>query len=129
MFTNTEEVRSFTGYEVDGDTVHMAQAIIEMFVGRSEVRVENANDRHLLALATAYQAAYIHENRETVFKQVGAKYLASDGFRMSLDVDKGSPIIAPLAHMCVSRLSWMGTKSVTTSPYVRRPHLVHWRYD
>jgi hypothetical protein len=129
MFVNATEVQELTGYQVSNELVLQAQAIIEMYVGKAESRIESPDDRYLLHLATAYQAAYMVDNAETVFKQVGVKFLGTDGLRMSLDTNNDSPYIAPLARMCVDRLSWKGTRSLTTAPLGRRPHLVHWRYD
>jgi hypothetical protein len=129
MFANATDVQRITGYEVDNELVVQAQAIIEMYVGKSEARVESPDDRYLLHLATAYQAAYMHENADTVFKQIAVRLLSQADYQVALDTSRDAPYIAPLAGMCVERLSWKGTRSLTTAPAFRAPHLVHWRYD
>lgn len=129
MFVNTDEVNSITGISVNPVKVQMAQYIIEMYTGRSEARVVESDDLYALRLATAYQAAYMEENAQTVFSQVGVSDIQQERFRMRM-ASETDPYIAPLAKMACSRLSWFRARSISTAPYFHKQREVRgWRYD
>lgn len=118
MYVTPNQVADATGKQVEAPQIAMAQSIIEMYTGRVESRVENPDDLALLRLATAYQAAYLVENFDTVFSQVGVSSLTQDKFRVEMS-DPTSPFIAPLARMACETLSWRRSRSISTAPIFR----------
>lgn len=121
MFVTVEGVKELTGYDVDLATIHMAQAIMESYVGRVEAEVNGANDLALLQKATAYQAAYINTNREMLFEQAAVSQIGQFGQVISFR-DNDSPFIAPLAAIACRRLSWKRIRSIKTgSIFYRTP--------
>lgn len=86
MFTTVDNTKTLTGYDVTVEQVYMAQTIIETFCGRVEAEVTTPNDRALLAKATAYQAAYVSKNYETIFEQVAVTSIASTDGGTVLDI-------------------------------------------
>ncbi len=41
MFSTVNSVREYTGYEVTLDVIKRAQGIIEIFIGKDEIEIEN----------------------------------------------------------------------------------------
>ena len=116
MFTTVERVKGLTGYDVTLETIGMAQGIIEAFIGRVEVEIEDPTDRMQLEKAVSYQAAYMRDNFARVFEQVGVKQIAQSDGLMSLHWENAAPFIAPLAFLTLKNLSWRGIRSVHTGP-------------
>lgn len=112
MFTTIEQVKDFTGYDVTTDLIYQAQAIIEAYSGRIETEVKLAKDREVLAKSTAYQAAYMVTNYETIFEQVGLTSMQTPDGALVLDITMSAPYIAPLAVITLRGLSARGGKSV-----------------
>lgn len=131
MFTTVAKVEEYTGYAVDQETVIMAQAIIEAYVGRLEPEVNTAHDLSLLERATAYQAAYMRDNKATVFEQISLSQVMQFGQMMTFKQnDIVSPWVAPLAVLACQRLSWKRIRSVRTgSIYYTPPAVDDWRTD
>lgn len=130
MFTTIEEVKTLTGKDVTQETIIMAQNIVEAFVGRDEIEVNNANDRALLSKATAYQAAYMHEDEAKVFEQMGATQIMQFGQMVTFDSKSASPWMAPLAVMACKRVSWRGMRSLKVGGlFTNGPHTDGWRYE
>lgn len=128
MFCTQEEVEEMTGYEVSGLEVIRAQTIIESFMGKTEGDVSNPHDRVILARATAYQAAYMQENYDAVFKQVPLSQLTSNGSVMTFKAgDNTSPFIAPLAVIAMTNLSWRKSRTVKTGRIIPRRQIRDWR--
>lgn len=121
MFSTVEQVKTLTGYSVTLETVTMAQGIIEAYVGRTESAVELPNDVELLGRATAYQSAYMLNNSETVFEQIGVKQIAQTDGATTLAYENFAPFIAPLAHLSLRGLSWKSSRSVHTGPQFESP--------
>jgi hypothetical protein len=131
MFVTAENVERLTGYEVDSDLIFRAQAIIESYVGRLEIEVEDAYDTMLLGRATAYQAAYMKEDPSRIFEQMSVSQLSQFGASISFKQgDLVSPFVAPLAVISCQRLSWKRMRSVKTgsifAPLVGESG---WRYE
>ena len=123
MYTTTDGVKALTGYDVSLQAVTIAQGIIETFSGRIEGDVESNNDLELLGRATAYQAAYMLTNADSVFEQIGIKSIAQTDGSVILTYENGSPFIAPLALVTLKSLSWKGNRSVRTGPIFDIPHM------
>lgn len=116
MFTTVDNTKTLTGYDVTVEQVYMAQTIIETFCGRVEAEVTTPNDRALLAKATAYQAAYVSKNYETIFEQVAVTSIASTDGGTVLDIGMASPYLAPLAVFAMRNLSWRKSRSIGLAP-------------
>lgn len=115
MFVSTEEVLALTSYEVTPDLIARAQAIIEVFVGRTEPDVDDPRDFALLARATAFQAAYMSEHGSMVYEQINLQSLAVGGTVYTFrNGDKASPYVSPLAAMACAKLSWLRARGVRT---------------
>ena len=116
MLTTIDKVKALTGYDVTLGTITMAQGIIETYMGKSEGDVENVGDLEVLYRATSYQAAYMHNNADKVFEQIGVKQITQTDGSMSLTYEQFSPFLAPLAVLAMDSLSWRGSRSVRTGP-------------
>lgn len=114
MFTTPEKVTELTGYTVNEDMLSQAQGIMEIIVGRVEEDIFNANDLAIMGRATAYQAAYMTKNYETVYEQVAVTMMGQTDGTISLDVSMLSPYVAPLALLATRNLSWRKGRSVRT---------------
>lgn len=113
MFTTITEVKELTSAEVSQETIIMAQAIIESYIGRTEIEVTNARDTMMLARATAYQSAYMTEV-DDIFQQVAVSSMTQYGSAMTFRADGVSPWVAPLAVLSCQQLSWRRMRSVKT---------------
>lgn len=127
MFTTIEEVEYRTGIVPTLSTLAHAQAIIEMVSGRPEARVDHADDLHWLSVATTYQAAYMVENAETVFKQIDVSRLEQNDYIVTFR-GADSPYIAPLARMALNNLSWTRSRSITVAPAKTSRYVTGWEY-
>jgi len=114
MFSTTNSVQEYTGYTVTLDLIKRAQGIIEIFVGKDEIEIDNPSDLLLLDKMTSYQAAYMLENEDVVFKQIAALALGSGDSRQNIDTQMMAPFIAPLAIFAAKGLSFHKTRSYKT---------------
>lgn len=114
MFTTVEEVKRITDFDVSLEGIARAQAIIESYVGRVEVDVQNATDLSLLGRATAFQAAYMEHDLPRVYGQAKASQIMQYGNMVTFPDDGVSPWIAPLAVIACRKLSWNRIRSVRT---------------
>lgn len=112
MFVTIEDTLKYTQQEVTNDEIFMAQALIEAYIGRVEAQVDDATDKENLAKAVAYQAVYMKDNADTVFKQIDAQSITSFGSTINFKADGSSPFIASAAKFALRNLSWRGTRSV-----------------
>lgn len=130
MFTTVDEVKELTDYDVDVALIGRAQAIVESYIGRVEVQIENGYDLMLLGRATAYQAAYMKDNADTVFEQVALIQISQLGQAMTLRQDGATPWVAPLTVLTCQRLSWNRMRSVKTgSIFAAVPGELGWKYE
>lgn len=128
MFTTVEQVKTLTGYDVTLAIVTMAQGIIEAFIGKTENVIDGANDLEILGRATSYQAAYLLNNADTVFEQIGVKQIAQTDGATTLMYENFAPFIAPLAHLSLRGLSWKASRSVRTGPVFESPRFDYARW-
>lgn len=131
MYTTVERVKELTGYDVDQDTIIMAQALIESYTGHIEMEVTKPVDVELMGHATAYQAAYISSDEGRVFEQMSAIQIMQFGQMVTFANDGTSPWIAPLAVLACKRASWHRIRSITTGPlFPKGPAVASgWRYE
>jgi hypothetical protein len=127
MFTTVNNVKEYTNVDVTIDLVARAQAIVEMFIGRAEIDIEFPNDLVILDKMTAYQAAYMLDNEDVVYKQIA---LTSEGFRDSsqtFDLKMNAPFMAPLAVFASKGLSFNRGRSIRTGKIFQWTRRVDWR--
>lgn len=129
MFTTIEQVKDLTGFDVTENTIYQAQAIVEAFSGRYEIDVKIAKDREVLGKSVAYQAAYMAENYETIFTQVGITSLSAPDQTMVFDIALGAPYLAPLAVITLRGLSDRGTKSIKIGSMFGGTKVPDWSRD
>lgn len=128
MLVSVEEAESITGYQLLVEDVAWAQAIIEVYVGRTEPDIDNPRDLAMLARAVAYQAAYGKDHGLMIYEQIAVKQIVVGGASYVFkEGDDASPYIAPLAVMACKRLSWTRSRSVKTGR-LNTPgaHLLDW---
>lgn len=127
MFTTINNVKEYTGYDVDLPLIKRAQAIIEIFVGKDEIDVDNPSDLLVLDKMTAYQAAYMLENEDLVYKQIASISVNLSGSSQNFDISKNAPYIAPLAVLAASGLSFKKPRSIKTGKIFQWPTYIDWR--
>jgi hypothetical protein len=136
---NSIDKRTFIGYErsIDPDTIDSeqesrflikrAQSIIEIFIGKDEIDVQNPSDLLLLDKMTAYQTAYMLDNENTIFNQVAVTSQGQTDFVVNFDTKMASPWIAPLAYIASRGLSFKKGRSIKTGKIFQWPTYVDWR--
>lgn len=129
MFTTVEHVKEITGYDVTTQGIIMAQVIIESIIGKVEAEVNDANDLAILGRATAFQAAYMTKNYDSVYEQVAVTVLGQTDGTVALDTTLLSPYMAPLALFSIRNLSWNRSRSVKTGRLFGRGKFVEWVRD
>lgn len=115
------DVLALTGQTVTDAQITQAQGIISVKCGRDlsdaliftgtglAVLVPFSRDQRLLKAAVAYQAAWMNAHPDT--------FLASDITQMTADGTSAAYketglYLAPLARVCLRRLSWQRTRSI-----------------
>ncbi len=127
MLSTVNSVREYTGYEVTLDLIKRAQAVIEIFIGKDEVEIENPADLLLLDKMVAYQAAYMLENEDLVFKQAALTSQGQTDSLVNFDTRLLAPFIAPLAVYASSGLSFNRSRSYRTGKMFQFPKITKWR--
>jgi hypothetical protein len=124
MFSTTGSVRTYTNKEVTLDVIKRAQAIVEIFVGKDEIDIENPSDLLVLDKMTAYQAAYMMDNEDVVYSQIASISVGSGDTAQNFDTNMSSPWIAPLAVMAAKALSFKKPRSIRTGKIFQRRRLL-----
>lgn len=114
MFSTINSVKEYTGADVPLDLIKRAQGVIEIYVGKDEIDVDNPADFLILDKMTSYQAAYMVENEDVVFKQAALTSQGQTDALINFDVRMSAPFIAPLAVFAARSLSWNNSKSFKT---------------
>lgn len=128
MFVTIDETAKYTGQTVTNDDIFMAQALIEAFIGRVEAQVDDATDKENLAKATAYQAVYMMDNAQTVFKQIDAASVSNFGSSITFR-EGSSPYISSIARFALRNLSWRGTRTVRIGKTIQPRRNLDWTRD
>lgn len=128
MFSTINSVKEYTNIDVTLDLIKRAQAIVEIYIGRDEIDVTDPADLLLLDKITSYQAAYMIDNEETVYKQVavlsqGGQSTAS----VSFDGRLSAPWMAPLAVIASKGLTWKRSKSFRTGKIFQKYPKLEWK--
>ena len=129
MLSTISSVKEYTGYDVTLPLILRAQAIIEMFVGKDEIDVENPSDFLLLDKMVSYQTAYMLENEDIVFKQAALTSQGQTDALINFNRDMFSPFIAPLAVMAAAGLSFNKSRSYKTGSIFQKSKYKDWKRD
>jgi hypothetical protein len=127
MFTTVSNVKQYTNRDVTLDLIMRAQALVEILIGRSEIDVENPSDLIVLDKMTAYQAVYMIENEELIYKQIGTGSIGSGDSFQSFNTAMLAPYIAPLTMIAKNGLSFNKSKSYKTGKIFQWNRKVDWR--
>jgi hypothetical protein len=108
----------YTGLEVTPEELSLASGMITSYVGRSEEEPETsilAVDRRWLAMATAYQAAWLRGKPGLLEYRESHKSSSADGVQISRESDS-QIMLAPMAARCLRNLSWVGNRTTYQGP-------------
>ena len=129
MFSTINSVKEYTGYDVTLDLIKRAQGVIEVFIGKDEIDIENPADFLILDKMTSYQSAYMLENEDLVFKQIASPSLNLGGSTQTFDTKMMAPFIAPLAVFAANGLSFNKSRSYKTGRIFQLNKTFNWRQD
>ena len=129
MFSTINSVKEYTGYDVTLDLIKRAQGVIEVFIGKDEIDIENPADFLVLDKMTSYQSAYMLENEDLVFKQIASPSLNLGGSTQTFDTKMMAPFIAPLAVFAANGLSFNKSRSYKTGRIFQLNKTFNWRQD
>lgn len=110
--TTPAEVETLTGTSVTAGEVALAEAVVEVYAGRSPLVWEHlsAGDLRTLKLAVAFEAVWLRAHPEA---------LGSMDVESTEQLDQsvtprgaGALTLAPLAARTLRRLSWRGVRSI-----------------
>lgn len=127
MLSTVNSVKEYTGYDVTLELIKRAQGIIEIYVGKDEIDVESPADLLLLDKMVSYQAAYMLENEDLVYKQIASSSLNVGGSVQNFNTNMNAPYIAPLAVFAAKGLSFNKSRSLSTGRIFQFPKITKWR--
>lgn len=127
MFTTVNNVKEYTNKTVELALIKRAQSLIEIYIGRNEIDVENPSDLLVLDKMTAYQAAYMMDNEDMVYSQIALTSAGSGDSAQNFDQGMTSPWIAPLAVLASRGLSFNRSRSVRTGKVFQWGKIADWR--
>jgi hypothetical protein len=127
MFTTVNNVKEYTNKTVELSLIKRAQSLIEMYIGRNEIDIENPSDLSVLDKMTAYQAAYMMDNEEMVFSQIAVNVAGSGDSLQSFDNTMMAPFMSPLAIIAGRGLSFARSRSIRTGKIFQFARKLDWR--
>jgi hypothetical protein len=107
--------------------IKRAQGIVESYIGRDEIDIENPADLLLLDKIVSYQSAYMVDNEDSIFNQVALTSQAQTDFLVNFDTEKDAPWIAPLAVIAARGLSFRKGRSLKTGRIFQLPARLDWK--
>jgi hypothetical protein len=127
MFSTVNSVKEYTDADVTMPLIKRAQAVIEIFIGKDEIDVDNPSDLLVLDKMTAYQAAYMLDNEGIVYTQIAANSVGAGDSVQNFNTAMSAPFIAPLAVMAAKGLSFKKPRSIKTGKIFQWPTYIDWR--
>jgi len=127
MFTTVNNVKEYTNKDVNTELIKRAQAIVEVYVGRSEIDIDRTDDMIVLEKMTAYQAAYMLDNEDVIYTQIASMSVGSGDTSQNFDTKMSSPWMAPLAVLASRGLSFNRGRSIKTGMIFQRGRVRDWR--
>lgn len=113
----------YTGETIAPEDLEKASAVITIYAGVTEDQPTasiGARDRLWLAMATAYQAAWMPSKPGLLTQRESHADTSTDGTRVARESDS-QIMLAPLAARTLKNLSWMGTRSTLIPSAVPAP--------
>jgi len=127
MFTTVNSVKEYTDADVTMALIKRAQAVIEIFIGKDEIDVDNPSDLLLLDKMTAYQAAYMLDNEGIVYTQIASNSVGAGDSAQNFNAAMSAPFIAPLAVFAAKGLSFRKPRSIRTGKIFQWPTYLDWK--
>jgi hypothetical protein len=128
MFSTVNSVKEYTGYDVALDLIKRAQAIVEIYIGRDEIDILDPADLLLLDKITSYQTAYMIDNEDIVYKQIGVTSQGGQSTSsVTFDPRLSAPWMAPLAVIASKGLTFNRSKSFRTGRIFQLPARIDWK--
>lgn len=127
MFTTVNNVKQYTNLDVTVDLITRAQAIIEVFIGKSEIDITDTNDFLILDKMTAYQAGYMLDNEEVIYKQIASLSEGRNDAAQTFDTKMSAPWMAPLAVLASHGLTFNRGRSIRTGRIFQMKKDSGWR--
>lgn len=124
MIATANDVLDITGYSADDTDIRRAQAIVEVYAGKTEELITNVSDLAWMRYAVAWQVAYMSSDENSVYEQANVQTLTQNDTMIAFG-DKDYAI-SPLAQKAVSRLSWNRSRSIPTAPANGRVRIEPW---
>lgn len=105
-WADVDDVLTYTGEEVDEDTILRAQDIIELFCGTTFLATDNISGRNLRCLnrAVAYQAGWM-PSRPDLFTHIDVDTVSQDGASHTPG-SVNAALLAPFAARWLRRITW-----------------------
>ncbi|KQX75399.1 hypothetical protein ASD10_09575 [Aeromicrobium sp. Root472D3] len=118
MLATNIDVEDLTGYTADVTDVRKAQAIVEVYAGRTEALVTLPRDREWMKYAICWQVTYMAQDGNSVFEQANVESLRQND--TTIVFGDRAYAISPLAQQAIGRLSWQRSRVIDTRPWYDR---------
>lgn len=127
MIASVDEIYDITGYSADENDIRRAQAIVEVFAGKTEILIKDANDIAWMKYAVAWQTAYMSQDEAGIYEQANVQSMRQN----DTTINFGDRVyaVAPLVVKAVSRLSWNKSKTVNTAGSYGKCRPIPWECD
>ncbi len=103
-----EDVVTITGREATEASIALAQTMIEIFSGTTEIASDDdlisSRNLRLLRNAVAFQAVWL-DNHPDVLEAMDVQGVSQDGLNAQY-ASAHAHLLAPMAQRCIRRLSW-----------------------
>jgi hypothetical protein len=129
MFITVEDIKDETGIDVEQQTLVLAQLMMETWVGKAEVEIDDAGDLETMRRATLFQALYIAGSEEVMLQQASVERLTIGESSTTFDTSRFAPYMSPWAVEACRRLSWTGPRTIAIGPMFDRAKEVGWKYE
>lgn len=113
-WASTAEVLGYTGTTVTDAQITIANGVIDLFAGVTDLARDNLSDRdlRLLSKATAYQTVWM-AGQVDVLTRTDVASASQDGASYTTPTSNpDSAQLAPLAKRCLDRLSWRKSRTI-----------------
>lgn len=107
-WADVESVELTYGQVVTDQDIAIAQDIVEVFAGTTELASDNelisTRNLRLLEKAVAYQAIFVRDHPD-ILSVMDTTGVSQDGLSATYQHDNAA-LLAPMAKRCIDRLSW-----------------------
>lgn len=107
-WATVDDVATYTGREASPEALALAQVMIELFAGATEIASDDelisSKNLRLLGQAVAFQAVWLDAHPD-VLEAMDVEGVSQDGLSATY-ANVNAHLLAPLADRCLRRLSW-----------------------